>query len=558
VSGEEREIGRAERQYRLLAELCPDAILVSAGGHFVYANAAAARLLGAAHPGEIVGRSPFDVVDPRYHDLTRQLIRQVLERQRTVPLIEYRWLRLNGSGVDVEVAAGPIEWDGRPAVQAVVRDVTERHRVAEALRRAAAADAFRVVLGDALRPLTDATEIEAVAARVLGHHLGATRVHYAEVTEDGEYGIVRADYHDGVPSVVGRHRFDDYGPTVMGEFRAGRNLVVGDVANDPRLTPAERAATAELTIGAYVIVPLIKGRRPVAVLVVHNAVPCAWTREEVKVIEETAERTWEAVQRGQAEIAMRAAKEAAEQANEVKSRFLSTMSHELRTPLTAVIGFADIMAGEVIGPVNPAQKKNLGRIRASAWHLVSIIDEILAFSRSETGREEVRPITVDVAGIVRDVTAMLTGQTEDRDLELETAGAEGEVIALTDGGKVRQILVNLVGNAIRYTDRGTITVELEASPDDFVMRVRDTGPGIPSDRLEDIFEPFVQVDESTTRARGGTGLGLAICRRLARLLGGEVTVESAVGRGSTFTARLPRRVPGGEGKVESTVGRGSS
>lgn len=244
--------------------------------------------------------------------------------------------------------------------------------------------------------------------------------------------------------------------------------------------------------------------------------------------------------RRRAEDAMREAKEAAERANQVKTQFLSTLSHELRTPLTAVIGLADLLAGDVVGSTNERQKAFLARIDASAWHLVSIIDEILTYSRTEAGKERVRITRTDVAEIARSVVAMLQDQARARGLQMTLRGATAPVLANTDGGKLRQILVNVVGNALHYTAAGEVDVVLEEGQDSFELRVRDTGPGIPHDRLDDIFEPFVQLDSSTTREHGGTGLGLTICRRLARLLGGDVTAASTPGAGSTFTVRLPR------------------
>ena len=187
----------------------------------------------------------------------------------------------------------------------VIQDLTGHKSAQQALRRIAEVDAFRIALADALRPLDGPVDIQAEAARVLGAHLAASGVHYAEVTEDGEYGLVEADYCDDVPSLVGRHRFDDYGAMAMGEFRAGRTLVVADVARDARLTANERAATAALGVGAYVLLPLIKRGRPVAVFVVRQAGPRAWSEAEIALIEETAERTWAAVERAQAEQALR-------------------------------------------------------------------------------------------------------------------------------------------------------------------------------------------------------------------------------------------------------------
>ncbi len=244
-------------------------------------------------------------------------------------------------------------------------------------------------------------------------------------------------------------------------------------------------------------------------------------------------------ERKKAEDTLRSAKRAAEQAAEAKSQFLATMSHELRTPLTAVIGISDLLETDVVGSMTDAQRKYLARIKSSAWHLVSIIEEVLTYSRAEAGRTEVKRGTVDVAEIVRDVMAMVEFTAHSKNVALELDGADTPLYIFSDGGKIRQILTNLVANAVKFTENGKVSVKLVASADAFALRVSDTGPGIPADQRERVFEPFVQGDNSTTRHKGGSGLGLAVCRRLARLLGGDVTLETGPGEGSTFVLRLP-------------------
>jgi signal transduction histidine kinase len=229
------------------------------------------------------------------------------------------------------------------------------------------------------------------------------------------------------------------------------------------------------------------------------------------------------------------------------------MSHELRTPLTAIIGLSGLLEAEVAGPVTSAQKAHIARIKASAWHLVSLVDEILTLSRVEAGREEARLGNADLAAVTREVVDMLANVAHAKGLALIVHGASEPVAAHTDAGKVRQIALNLIGNAIKYTETGRIDVELRSDAREIILRVRDTGVGIPHERLEDIFDPFVQV-EGSQRMEGSTGLGLAICRRLAHLLGGEVSVDSEPGRGSTFTLRFPRSLssdqePGDDGLV---------
>jgi two-component system, chemotaxis family, CheB/CheR fusion protein len=246
--------------------------------------------------------------------------------------------------------------------------------------------------------------------------------------------------------------------------------------------------------------------------------------------------------RKQAEEGLRQAKEAAEQASEAKSQFLAVMSHELRTPLTGVLGFAELLEREVLGPMSEQQRTALVRIKACSWHLVGIIDEILTFSRVEAGKEELHKEEVDLAKVAREVVEVVGMQADARGLELRLEPPGGAVVVRTDPGKVRQVLLNLVGNAVRYTASGSVAVEIDQSePEWLQIHVRDTGLGIAAEDQERIFEPFTQLDSSHTRTGGGTGLGLAICRRLGRLLEGEVSLSSVVGQGSVFSLRIPRR-----------------
>lgn len=234
-----------------------------------------------------------------------------------------------------------------------------------------------------------------------------------------------------------------------------------------------------------------------------------------------------------------AAREEAEQASLVKSQFLATMSHELRTPLNGVIGLAELLEAEVLGPTTERQKESHARIRRNAWHLVGIIDEIMSYTRSEAGKVEVQRERVPVTQVVREVMEMLGPVSDDKEVEVRLTVPDEPVFVVTDRGKLSQILTNIVGNALKFAG-AVVSITVRVDDDWIRISVEDTGPGIPADRQEEIFEPFTQLDSSNTREQGGTGLGLAIARQHARLLGGDVEVESAVGEGSTFSLRLPR------------------
>ena len=236
---------------------------------------------------------------------------------------------------------------------------------------------------------------------------------------------------------------------------------------------------------------------------------------------------------------LRAALRQAEVASEAKSDFLASMSHELRTPLSAIIGYMDLLIGGMAGAVDPLQKSYFGRVKIAAQHLVSIIEEVLTFSRVEAGKEPVRPKPVDAVALVQDVKELFEPQAVGKGIALALSLPDQPTELCTDATKLRQILINVIGNAVKFTDAGEVGVVLEPTAEGVHFRIRDTGPGIDAQDLERIFDPFTQVDQSLTRVKGGTGLGLPVSRRLAHLLGGDLLVESAPNQGTVFTLWLP-------------------
>ncbi len=238
----------------------------------------------------------------------------------------------------------------------------------------------------------------------------------------------------------------------------------------------------------------------------------------------------------------------AEEANRAKATFLATMSHELRTPLNAIGGHVALVEIGVHGPVTVAQAQALDRVQHAQRHLLGLINDVLNFARLEAGRVEYQSAPVHVAPLVHEVVALLEPQAAARHQRLVAHVAPtAPMLAFADADKVRQVLVNVIGNAVKFTGvEGRIEVHVREDlvADTTIVEVADTGCGIPADRLEAIFDPFVQVHALTTVHAGGihgTGLGLAISRELARGMGGDLVAESVEGRGATFRLVLPRR-----------------
>jgi len=241
-----------------------------------------------------------------------------------------------------------------------------------------------------------------------------------------------------------------------------------------------------------------------------------------------------------------AARAEAERANNSKTDFLAVMSHELRTPLTAIMGYEELLSDGITGPVTDLQRQQLGRINASARHLLGLIDEILTFARVDIGRERVRWESMSINHTLADAASLVQPMAADKHLEFVVELLDEDQAIQTDSTKLRQMLVNLLSNGIKFTDKGEVRLGCAINNGVLEVRIADTGVGIAAENIEDVFEPFWQAEQTATRKTSGTGLGLSVTRKLARLLGGDVTVASRMGAGTTFLLTLPMKAPAGE------------
>lgn len=343
---------------------------------------------------------------------------------------------------------------------------------------------------------------------------------------------------------VGEVMFAD-APIAGASFR-----LVTEVPREEVLAPARLTVRWLATVGAILtllgaVIAWLLGRRLVNPLVTVSAaarrvaegnfdirVPAAGT-EEMATLATSFNHMAEQVG---------ASLKAVETASRAKSDFLATMSHELRTPLNAIGGYVDLIELGLRGPVTDLQRHDLARIRQSQAHLLALISAVLDLNRVERGQVSYDLATLPVEPFLAGLDALVAPQAAAKTLTLAHERSDGPLCVVADREKLRQVMLNLLSNAIRYTPPGgRISLGATLAPHDRVLiRVVDTGPGIPIERQDEIFEPFVQLDRSLTTSREGVGLGLAISRDLARGMGGELRVESAAGMGACFVVELPR------------------
>ena len=300
----------------------------------------------------------------------------------------------------------------------------------------------------------------------------------------------------------------------------GASKIARDITEAKRLQRAERELTEQL--------------QELATELEHQV-------EEGQSLQEELEQTNEELGHSLADA--EAARRQDEEANLAKSQFLAIMSHELRTPLNAIAGYVDILDLEVHGPLTAEQKNDVGRIRRSGEVLLRLIEDVLSFAKLESGRLEYRYERVQIDDALDAFEAFVAPRLAQKGLAYRFERCGPDASAVIDRDKVEQIMLNLLSNAVKFTDRGRIDVACQIDESTLRINVQDTGRGIRPEMLDTIFEPFVQGDRSLTRTAEGTGLGLAISRQLARAMGGDLAVSSAVDRGSVFSLILPRNGP---------------
>ncbi|HET6725084.1 MAG TPA: ATP-binding protein [Gammaproteobacteria bacterium] len=525
TGGEEQEIGR------LIAELRKFDALISAVSDFVYtfdlnhrftyANRALLAIWGGTWE-ESIGKTCLELGYPDWHAAMHDReIDEVIATKRSIRG-EVPFEGANGRRIYEYIFVPILDADGEvEAIGGITRDVTDRKRKEEGGN-------FLVALSDAIRSITDAAEILEVVSRMLGSHLGAGRCGYGELDKFDNFTVER-DWTDGrMPTLVGTLNLRDFGD-IADEFRAGRTVRIG-YAPDEALTHNAKASYSDARETVSGIgVPLIKGGRLVAVLFVHQRKPRAWTDEEVALVKEVAERTWEAVERARVEAELHAA-------NRAKDEFLAMLGHELRNPLAPISTALQLM--RLREPDALVRERTI--IESQVRHLTDMVDDLLDVSRIARGRIELKQAPANIRDIVAQSLETTAPLLEKREQRVET-DIEESLTVEGDARRLVQVVTNLLTNAAKYSPpRQEIRVSGRAEDGEAVLRVRDDGIGIEAELLPHVFDLFTQSAQSIERAEGGLGLGLALVRNIVMLHGGRVeALSDGRDRGSEFIVRLP-------------------
>jgi PAS domain S-box-containing protein len=525
ISERRRAQERLRFQARLLDAVGEAVIATDLDGQIRYWNAFAEQLYGWTAE-EVMGRDISDITPtPATRDRSRELVRRLAVGEAWSG--EFLVRDRSGREFPVLVNNSPIRDDqGQPlGIVGTSIEITERKRREDGQKFLA--EASRVLASS----LDYGTTLRTVATLAVPD-LGDWCLVHLRVGEDSSVEPVARV----VPEV------DETAADALEKLlMAGNGLVDAVLSGDSALTGPSDAGPEALReerlrnsgVRSILTVPL--RARGTALGVITFANPQSgrpYDATDAGIAEELGRRAGLAIDNA------RLYREA-EEGNRAKADFLAVVSHELRTPLNAIAGYADLLAGGIAGELNSLQARHIDRIKVGANHLAHLIDEVLTYARVETGRDTLQLDTADVGEVAREAMVVVEPDATEKNLAVEVQLPHEPVVLHTDAGKVRQILVNLLSNAVKYTEEGALRLVVRHVEGGVEIDITDTGIGIPTEALERIFEPFWQAESPNTRTVGGTGLGLSVSRRLARLLEGDIQVQSEVGVGSTFTVQVP-------------------
>jgi PAS domain S-box-containing protein len=553
----------SERRYRRLVEQSPDATLVRRGERILFANSATRRLLGLKPPERVTGRSIFEFVHPADMDEVRRRIGEPLSLMGT-PRLELRVLSRSGQCTTVEATADDIDWAGERASQVVLRDITDRRQAEQSARELIREQAARAAAEEAERRARFLDEASSVLSASLDYHTTLRSVARMALTAfadscvvyvieaGGRLNRVEVANVDPVKEATLRELLIQDPPhpssarsTIATVMRTGVPALIAETTEDWLRSGARDEVHLErcrsVMSSSLVCVPLlVRGEVSGAISFGRASAAYPYVPADLVLARELASRAALAIDNARLY-------QEARDASHAKSEFMAVMSHELKTPLTAIATYADLLREGSLGPISAAQRQPLDVIVSNSMHLAELIDEVVAFTRTASERMEAAADRIAVAELAAELIEWVRPTASARGLRLTLGPLEKGVLVETDATRLRQIIVNLLTNAVRFTEEGGVEISVTRERNRVWIHVSDTGIGISPDHLTSIFEPFWQVDpeDAATRTRG-SGLGLSIVQRLCARLGGGVTVESELGRGSRFSVWIPAAGPAAE------------
>ncbi len=533
----EESLAKSEADLRALFSAMEDIVLVyDRDGRYVrIAPTNPSRLIKP--PEELLGKLVHDVLPGETADKFLEAIRRTLENDEPTQ-IEYDmqvgnevfWFLAKLTKLD----DNNVFW--------VARDITERKKSEEAIRRR---NEYLAASAEISRLVTSTLDLNTIFARTVNLINERFRFYHAGifiVEETGFNAVLReATGEAGKEMKERKHTLQINDKSIVGKVAMdGQAVVVNDVTASPThkfnpLLPETRAEAA---------LPLRIGSRIIGVIDIQSKSAGALTEDDIAVLQTLSDQVAVAIDNARSfELSQQAVMEMRE-IDRMKSQFLANMSHELRTPLNSIIGFSRVIIKGIDGPVTELQQQDLTAIYNSGQHLLGLINDVLDLSKIEAGKMELAFDEVNISDITNSVLSTMTGLIKDKPIQLQRTIQPNLPTVRADAIRIRQVMINLLSNAAKFTDEGIISVEVGLKPgtsghNEVRVSVTDTGPGIAEPDQAKLFQPFSQVDDSPTRKTGGTGLGLSICQHIVNMHGGKIWVESEIGRGSTFHFTLP-------------------
>lgn len=581
----EEELRQEHRKLFDIIEFFPDAVFVIDQDKKITAWNRAMEIMTGVGKEQMLGRGDYEYAIP-FFGSRRPILIDLLDLSPGGIEAAYKYVKREGQTIYAEsyipslhqgkgahlwgVAVPLYDSDGqRQGAIEAIRDVTEMKIQEESLKRSVRAlqllSQCNIAVIQAREEHALLQEVCRIIVQAGGYRLAW--VGYAEKVENKRVRpVAQYGFEEGyLDSITITWDDSEYGRGPTGTaIRTGQVQQLNNILNDPTYGPWREGARKR-GYASSISLPLVMDGLALGALNIYASEPDAFLREEVALLQELVDNLTHGIQalraraekkeaitaleKERAELENRVvertaelcqAKERAEAADRIKSAFLATMSHELRTPLNSIIGFTGIILQGIVGPLNDEQEKQLNMVRASAQHLLSLINDVLDISKIEAGQLQVASENFNLRYTIEKAVESARPLAVKKGLELTCAIPPAVEMITGDSRRFEQILLNLISNAVKFTERGSVKIACEPEGDNVTIRVADTGIGIRTEDLETIFQAFRQIDSGMTRKYEGTGLGLSISKRLVELMGGKIRVTSVWGSGSTFSFSLPK------------------